>query len=200
LSKVFPLLSEILSNFTIRKKSAVSEDLKLQLFEQKQKFLREIPHPKLILKEMKVLKRINPELDITPLTYGRIEMLTEQRDASLKSFLDRHINDTLQIKHSISLAQSAEVLFEILQGLFISHVRLLKKLQSYLCKFQDGIDEDIKMSVPMDSYAVLKRITELNLKENEIKDYLCKEIKAQEKPLDTIAINCLRANKILSHV
>ncbi len=178
----------------------MTEELKLQLFEQKQKFLREIPHPKLILKEMRVLKRINNELDLTALTFDQIELITEQNENSLESFLDHHIQDTLRIKQNVSQAQSVDLLFETLHVLFISHVVMLKKLQSYMTCFEEGIDQDIKMSVPIDTYTVLKRIHELNLKENEIKDYLCNEIKAQEKPLDAIVINCLRANKILSYV
>lgn len=178
----------------------MTEELKLQLFEQKQKFLREIPHPKLILKEMKILKRIKPELDLIELTFDQVEMNTEQKSVSLVSFLDSHIQNELFAKQKISQSLDILPLFQALHTLFKHQVLLLKKLQSYLPVIAKDADKEVKMSAPFDTYNMLKRIHELNLKENEIKDYLCNIINVQEKPLDVIVINCLRANKILSHV
>ncbi|NOQ72040.1 MAG: hypothetical protein GQ574_08570 [Crocinitomix sp.] len=178
----------------------MTEELKLQLFEQKQKFLREIPHPKLILKEMRILQRINPELDLTALTFEKIKMNADEKSTPLESFLESHILNELLAKQKISQALDVSPLFEALHNLFKQQVLLLKKLQSYLPTIAEGIDKDVKMSVPFDTYNMLKRIRELNLKEKEIKDYLCNVIKAQEKPFRILVENCLRANKILSHV
>ena len=178
----------------------MTEDLKLQLFELKQKFLREIPHPKLILKEIKILKRINPEIDFSELRYDQVEMNATEKSGTLESFLENQVQKELQDKQSISQALDTETLFQSLFTLFQHQVVFLKKLQSYLPVIAEGVDKEVKMSSPFNAYHLLKRIHELNLKENEIKDYLCRVIKAQEKPLDIIAINCLRANKILSHV
>ncbi|MFT5824183.1 MAG: hypothetical protein ACI8ZM_005449 [Crocinitomix sp.] len=178
----------------------MTEELKLQLFEQKQKFLRETPHPKLILKEMKVLNRINSELDLTALIFEKIEMNAVEKSIALESFLESHIQNELFAKQKISQALEVSSLFEALHGLFKHQTLLLKKLQSYLPTIDEGVDKEVKMSASFDTYKMLKRIHELNLKEKEIKDYLCDEIKAQEKPFNILVENCLRANKILSHV
>ncbi len=177
----------------------MTEELRLQLFEQKQKFLREIPHPKLILKEIKKLEHTLNLQEKSQLNYSVVVITEEVLKQELEAFLEGYISDQLQLKHKVSIAQSASELHAVLISLYQFQVMLLKKLQSYVSKTLIIEDKEIKMSTSIDAYNILKRIRELNLKEKEIKDYLCDVIKAQKKPFDTLVENCLRANKIISH-
>lgn len=177
----------------------VTEELKLQLFEQKQKFLREIPHPKLILKEIKKLEQLLSLQEKNQLNYSVVVLTEEVLMQELVVFLEGYISDQLQLKHKVSIAQSASELYAVLTSLYQFQVALLKKLQCYVPQKVMIDDKEIKMSNSIDAYNILKRIRELNLKEKEIKDYLCDVIKAQKKPFDTLVENCLRANKIISH-
>lgn len=177
----------------------MEEALKYEIFEIKQKFLREIPHPKLILKQIRLLE--NKAQLRQPFTIDDVQLTNTPNQQELTFFLENHITETLQLKKSIANASDPNQLKAELLGLYQSQIQFLQKLASYLPEKPAYPNEEIKMSDPIDAYQVLKRIQLLNLQENGINTYLCKEIETENRTtFDIITISCLRAQKILSHV
>lgn len=188
-----------IAQFDAEKKSRVEEALKYEIFEIKQKFLREIPHPKLILKQIRLLEtkaRLNQ-----PLTVEDLHLANIPNQQELTVFLENYITETLRLKKDIANASDPNQLKTELVGLYQSQIQFLQKVASYLPQKPIYPDEEIKMSDPIDAYQFLKRIQLLNLQENGINTYLCKEIEnANKTTFDIITISCLRAQKILRHV
>ena len=176
-----------------------SQDLRFELFDYKQKFLREIPHPRLLAQQAYQL-RIKGKLDHTDKkTYATVALTPEDQAEDLMRFLENLIQEELRLKHQIAQAAGYEELVDTIERLFDLRVRFLLKLQSYLTPQASFPDEAIKMSTSMDVYAILKWIQTLNLKENEIKNYLCREIEKGAQEADILVNSCLQANKILQY-
>lgn len=177
----------------------MTEDLRYELFDIKQKFLREIPHPKLIRKQIWQIRVKGKLGEKEELPYSEIILNKEEKSRGLEEFLDGYIKAVLMLKHQVSQATDYSSLETVLISLFSGEIKMLKKLQTYLEVSNEYPDGDIKMSAPMDQYQILKRIRELKLNENEIKPYLCKQIEADSNEFDVLTRSCLQANKILMH-
>lgn len=157
------------------------------LFEIKQKFLRTIPHPKLILKQ---ILRLKSEFEVEELT------LT---DSSLVEVLTDYIDQEMRLKLGIANAQDAESLSSLLISLMNLHNSLIAKLASYSTS-DLIIPSTIKMSDPFDAYALLKSLKALDLNETEIKQYLCTAQDASTDKMNTeLYIAVVRAKKIEDH-
>lgn len=171
-------------------------DLREILFEIKQKFLREIPHPKLILKQIRILERKG---EISPAFDENNQLDAVNREFELVAFLEKHIQKELQLKYEVSRSETYLQLRNTLVELYQNQYQLFKKLQSYLPQKETYLDEDVKMSDPFDVYEILKSIKRLDLKESEIKAYICVELDTETKNFTTVITTILRANKIIAH-
>lgn len=179
--------------------SAMNSTERTAIFEIKQKFMREIPHPKLIQKQIKRAETLGNLSAQQDLNYQQFSLNAAENEADLHTFLSQHIIETSQRKHKVTQAQTFDDLRNALIALYAHQLSLLLKLQNYVDSSWQIEDDKIKMSAPIDAYEILKRIRELNLDENEIKDYLCKEIMVEKRAIDVIVVTCLRAHKILRH-
>lgn len=162
-----------------------------QLFEIKQKFLREIPHPKLIVKQLKFLNVETP--DLSEGSYAEPEQLAEN--------LNTYISNLMQLKLSISNAASGLDLGSNLVQLHALQSQLIAKLSSYCPESYELFEEDgIKQSDPFDVYSYIKELGTQGLQENEIKDYLCKQFElADPAQFTELAKGVVRARKIIAH-
>ena len=117
----------------------------------------------------------------------------------LEKFLEEYIEVNLAMKYKISTAPNYSELHVVLVELYAHQIKLLKKLKSYLPQITGYSDAHLKQSSPFDTYLILKSIHSKNLKENEIKNYLCTLLNASEDSSETLLEACLRANKIISN-
>ena len=174
----------------------MNEEEKYVLFELKNKFLGPVPHPKLILKAIKqayvksgYLEGKEPVYQALPCYFAALP---------LDLFLQKIITDLLQIKYAISIADSYLRLGEALEQLLINHLNLIHKLDSFVEKSISTGSESIKVSPSIEAYHVLKMFQQRNLKDHEIKNYLCQQIDQDDS--DELLEIFLRANKIAQHV
>ena len=157
------------------------------LFEIKQKFLREIPHPKLILKQ---INKLSGQKDISGLT----EM---DPKIDLKDYLKEYLNQLMPLKLNISNARSEMDLKRALQQLYCLQNGLIQKLYTYFTTDVEIDDSEIKQSAPMDVYIYLKEIESQNVKESDIKNYLCRQFKNDQfNKFTDLAKAVLQARKI----
>ncbi|MGB1103700.1 MAG: hypothetical protein ACPG21_08730 [Crocinitomicaceae bacterium] len=167
-----------------------------ELFDLKQKFLRLIPHPKLILSARKKASRYTMQSEqITEMS----DVELGERDAVLNAhdFLNQRITEELSLKHRIALANTFDELEMLLSELFKFQVSLCLKLQAYLPKNSTGLnDQDIKMSEPFDLYEIYKTIKSLGT-DKEVREKIAAEIKDTTFEKSAITKACLRANKII---
>lgn len=177
----------------------MTDSILFELFDIKQKFLREIPHPKLILKQIKKIEMNQGYNAPRALDYSSYPLTKSNEELTLVQFLDEHIHAGLGLKHQISLSNTYDQLKDSLAQLIDHQVQLMRKLKTYLPFMDSYPDQEIKQSKPLDPYAVLKLIQKQNLKENEIKNYLCILLKAGEENSNTLLEACLQANKILGN-
>ena len=91
-----------------------------QLFEIKGKFLQQIPHPKLIQKQIDRLR----DYKLNDITQGTIEL---DEDANLSVFLEQYISNTLALKLEIANSKDGKILFLSLVNLKELQERLIKK-------------------------------------------------------------------------
>lgn len=155
-----------------------------EIFEIKQKFLRTVPHPKLILKQ---INRLNKSYVPEPAVISKL---------NLKVFLEKYISDELSLKLTISNAKETESLERALISLMDLHSSLISKLADY---YSPVFTEEpaIKQSDSFDVYNILKNLNEFDLHETEIKKYLCDELKtASLKTISPLGIAVVRAKKI----
>ena len=173
----------------------MNEEEKYVLFELKNKFLGPVPHPKLIVKAIKqayVKSGMIADKELVYHTHNR-----HFDTLHLDLFLQEIVTDLLQIKHAISTADSYHRLGEGLERLLVNHLNLIHKLNSYVAKSITNVGESIKVSGSIDAYHVLKMIQQRNLKDHEIKNYLCNQIDQDNS--DELLEIFLRANKIAQH-
>lgn len=160
------------------------------LFELKQKFLRDIPHPKLILKQIERLKVHDPE---------QFESVDFEPNQPLREFLKEYIDAILDLKLKVSRAQEANVLSKQLIVLRCWQLELINKLSHY-CPEREGVpDDEIKQSDPFDAYAYLKELNVSEIQENEIKNYLCARIDQDPDAYSELLNGVLRARKIVEY-
>lgn len=168
---------------------------KYLLFELKNKFLGPVPHPKLILKAIKqayVKSGMIADKELVSYAHNR-----QFDPLHLDLFLQETVIDLLQIKHAISTAFSYHSLGVGLERLLVNHLNLIHKLDSYVSKSITNEGESIKVSGSIDAYHILKMIQQRNLKDHEIKNYLCKQVDQDDS--DELLEIFLRANKIAQH-
>ena len=159
---------------------------KEQEFEIKQKFLRTIPHPKLILKQ---ILRLNKDFVA--------DKKSDQNFQDLSVYLEGYENYLLKLKLEISNAPDQKVLSTSLEKLYELQQRLISKLSTY---FPDTLEQKldaVKMSEPFDTYEIVKLLKAESMNESEIKNYLCKELENTESDnLSVLTKSVLRAKKI----
>ncbi len=176
------------------------EQLKFELFEIKKLYLREIPHPTLIIKSIHRLTKNYALSSISLDLYQQSSLGLQEKKEDLLPFLERYLQKNLQTKHSISMAETPLKLRHSLWILLYQQWIFFKKLQSYLPENVHLPDQDLKMSSPTDAYEVIKWIQQRNLDESQIKDYLYTNILEKSTEFDSLTIACLRANKIILYV
>lgn len=176
------------------------DELKFELFEIKKLYLREIPHPKLIIKSIQQLTKKYGLSTISFDSFQQNSLGINEKNEALLPFLERYLQKNLQTKHSISTAETPLKLRHFLHILLYEQWMFFLKLQSYLPENSNFPDQDLKMSSPIDAYEVIKWIHQRNLDESQIKDYLYTNILENSTEFDSLTIACLRANKIILYV
>lgn len=176
------------------------EELKFELFEVKKIYLREIPHPKLIIKSIQQLTKKYSLSAISLDSFQQNALGINEKNEALLPFLERYLQKNLQTKHSISTAENPVKLTHCLNILLYEQWMFFLKLQSYLPENGNFPDQDLKISSPIDAYDVIKWIQQRNLDESQIKDYLYTNILENSTEFDSLTIACLRANKIILYV
>lgn len=160
-----------------------------ELFDVKNKFLRDVPHPKLIYKEIKAI--------CPTAAYPNIVSPSTQ---SLISFLESYGSDVLRLKLDISQSKNSTELLESLQQLLSVHLTFIHCLSNYI---PDSLIEQfptITQSGPIDYYPIKKTIKAEQLGETQIKQYLCEHLeKSQDGNLTVELISFIRAKKIVLH-
>jgi len=173
----------------------VNDSEKYVIFDLKNKFLGIIPHPKLI---SKAIKQARVKGGLSQPIEDIAHALTDEISAQdLNEFLRHTINSLLQIKQGIASAYSYQSLANALELLLANQLNLIYKLKSYMTNVEQERLESIKVSEAIDPYAILKMIQQRNLKDDEIKNYLCTQI--DQNDLNDLVSNFLRAYKIVQH-
>lgn len=162
-----------------------------ELFELKNKFLRDIPHPKLIFK---AIKTIQPSA-ILP-TYEN-----SQVKADLFEHIEHYSSVLLDIKLRISQSKTSEELLPILNALLTEQMRLIWKLSQYILTDSFFGFDEIKQSGPIDYYLIKKSRALFPEADNKIKEYLCSELNAHENgsELNSLLVPFFRAKKIVQN-
>jgi len=178
----------------------MNDGIEEELFSIKSKFLREIPHPKLILKAIDQTKKLISDFNSTRESEHLIQLPDKVFENNLKNSLMQHSDFLLQLKLKISQAQLPGELYIALNELYFIHSSMIKQLSTYLPELESYPDSAIKISDSFDSYALSRFIETAQLNENEIKAYICNSI--LNKPalnFDMLTIACLRSKKIIEH-
>jgi hypothetical protein len=161
-----------------------------QLFDIKQKFLYEIPHPKLILKEVKKLEKyfhencenLGPNLSL---------------ELPLLEYLIAHQDELLSLKFQIANSSEGHHLLCLLKELFRKQSFLIQKLNQYYSSMITLSGEQIKQSDPFKVHDIIKELRASDLSETQIKSYLCSSSEKKEDiALSYLEIAVIRANKI----
>jgi hypothetical protein len=163
-----------------------------QLFEIKQKFLQQIPHPKLIRKQIMVLERdaVNEINAVLPLN-SKNDLLV---------FFEGYMASLLSLKLSISNSKTADILRKDLIELLALQNSLIEKLASYYPTKGVDMAFKVKQSDPFDVYAFKKELEANELTENEIKNYLCQQVKNKENSgISELTKAVIRARTILEN-
>lgn len=163
-----------------------------ELFEIKQKFLREIPHPTLINKYFKMTGSNLTE----GLVFDSLKLVDELQELELTVFLTHYLEDLMKLKLALSNASEKITLNGLIERVFYVQFNLLWKLASYLPE-EDVLEEDVKVSTSIDPHLILKFVKERNLQEKEIKGYLCAELAGNDKNESPVLIDFIRARKII---
>ena len=160
-----------------------------ELFEIKQKFLRVIPHPTLIAKQLKKLGQ--------PIELLKIQ---EFNLKELKLTLDSYTTDLLNLRLAIANAQNSDFLVQELIKVYYLHWELLFTLAHY-CPEDGSINSvDVKLSDAFDTYDLSKFIVTQGIQETEIKEYLCKDLMINAPfNCSPLLLAVLRAKKIVNN-
>jgi hypothetical protein len=166
-----------------------------RLFEIKSRFLRDVPHPKLIRKGMQQARTLAGDL------LTDFENTEDLQNTDLSTFLTATVEKILKLKLAISQSTTPSELYQGLKGLYQRQWALLQALASYLPARADYPDEDLRISDPVDGYLVWRFINTSGLSEDEIKPYICKSLENEEARggRDVLITACLRSRKIISN-
>lgn len=163
------------------------------LFDVKQKFLREIPHPTIIRKNA---ERLASSVSLE-LNFEKQVLVT---DVSLENFLENTISELMTIKLKVSNSQNAEELAHSLLQLWKVQSKLIARLASYEIDNRHESFTTVKMSDPLDPYKILKYLRSSLIRESEINDYLCRAFeKLDSEPLSILTEAVVRAKKIIDY-
>ena len=175
-----------------------TDESKMALFDLKQKFLRQIPHPRLIQSAMKKAARFDDQ-KYEEQTLSAVKLTKNQKDAYLTDFLEQAILRELHLKHQISLANSFSKLIAALQDLYEHQVQLCWKLNGYMTvDFESTHLDAIKMSDPFDLYEILKAVDK-GMSKEMIQEEIKNELSQKTFEPGVLATACLRAYKIIIH-
>ena len=162
------------------------------LFEIKQKFLREIPHPKLIQKQIDRLKEFEKE-------GMRADVHLSQGELKLIPFLENYIAVILTLKLGISNAVDGSALLSSLINLNSVQLALIAKLASCMPEEAEFEGEKIKQSNPIDAYKLLKELTDNGVDDKDLKDYLCTQLEKGPEGYTELTKSVIQAKKIEEH-
>ncbi|MBD3636784.1 MAG: hypothetical protein HUJ25_05525 [Crocinitomicaceae bacterium] len=161
----------------------------------KQKFLAEIPHPKLIDKQ---INRLTAYSSLQ--TKQHIDIVLPDRKEELATYLQHYIDLLMPLKLKIANSRSAKPLLISLQELKELQLAMISKLESYYPKDKAPKVTTIKQSDPFLVYDYLKEIQTQQLQENQIKSYLCRQFEKQDENIySPLLKGVLRANLIVQH-
>ena len=158
------------------------------LFEIKQKFLQQVPHPKLIQSS---IDRLNRQLD-EPFELNKPEEQVSNED--LKEYLEVYLDRLLKLKLEIANAPSSHELISSLvklKGLHMNFINSLSEWSSHLP--EDYVPRtEIKLSDTVDAYEILRFVSGNFEDRNQIKEYLRGFNSAEENVLVLQLIRCRR--------
>ncbi len=158
------------------------------LFEIKQKFFNEIPHPKLIKKE---ITKISSNLDFI----DQIDQHSDSRE--LNTYLNAYLTDLLKLKLAIANSKETIQLYTSLKELYILQNSMISKLASYVAKSDDLPLGHLKLSGSIDAFKIVQELKSTSTEESEISEYIWQEISNKNIEDFTVITNeCLRAFKI----
>lgn len=161
-----------------------------RLFEVKQKFLREIPHPLLIEQQLK-------RLDTAPVQ--KHPTVDVQLEGTLENSLSTYLDKLMPLKLAISNAPSVRSLVVHLTQLYQLHRAMIERLATYCPPVEERELEAIKISPPFDAYAILTFLKTKAIDDSEIKPYLCYALTVVDRTRDSVlTTSVLRAKKIMS--
>ena len=164
-----------------------------QLFEIKQKFLMDIPHPKLIQKHLTSLSK-QPDLKIDSSNLGI------DKTASLLDYLKSYLDELMPLKLNIANANTRSELRNCLKNLLVIQSNLIQKVASYYPAEAKIESDKIKQSEPFNVYNYIKELEKEQIEENQIKSYLCLQFEASESDkLSEFGKAVVRAKKIDEH-
>lgn len=163
------------------------------LFSIKSRFFREVPHPKLILKALHELGNVMVQKPVLPeITLPSV---------SLIDVLDEHATKILDLKKSISLATDASTLWQAVCATYQVHCTLIEVLANQVDVNNTGGFPAILQSEPLDSYEILTFLKTQTIPENQIKTYICNELKTiSPEAFSILTRKCVQAAKIRSNV
>lgn len=161
-----------------------------ELFQIKQKFLREIPHPKLISKHIDRLAEVQSDSR---------ELIALETGLELKMYLEKYLQDTLALKLRIANAASAKILRSELLSLYRVQLGLIQKLYQYYPQNAAYEDDHIKQSEAFDVHALIKELNREKISENQINNYLYQQFNEAPESYSELTKAILRAAKIQNH-
>jgi hypothetical protein len=173
----------------------MEDEIDDRLFEIKARFLRDVPHPKLIQKGMEQARAL------AGVQLTAFESAENLPDTDLSAFLTGTVERILKLKLAISQAVTPAELYAGLKGLYETQLALLQKLASYLPVMEDYPDKGLKISDPVDGYPVWRFISTYGLSEDEIKPYICRSLENEKAhgTYDVLTTACLRSRKIITN-
>lgn len=158
-----------------------------ELFQLKQKFLREIPHPKVIASYHKRTGEILNSNVILNTNLGLIE------------FLKEYSRELMPIKLKIAHAKNKTDFGIGLNFLYGLQMDLIGKLASY-ASINTSEFREIKVGAPIQNHRILQFLKERELKENSINEFIEKELASKEIANFTVLTeNVIRAKLIFEN-
>lgn len=162
------------------------------IFEIKQKFLREVPHPKLIQSSIDRLGRLTDEaLEVVPIVSRSVDSCT--------NFLNDYLTDLGSLKLAISNAASAQDLRSNLAALKFMHLELIDYLSELSKNLPDDYlpESEVKLSTSIDAYAILRFLKARFKNDNEIKEYL-RSLDSKEE--NDFILHLIRSRQIIAQL
>jgi thymidine phosphorylase len=164
-----------------------------QLFELKQKFLREVPHPTIIKNHIK-------RLDNSIGADEQINAVFVESESELENFLLEYQAKLMPIKLEVANGKGPEQLANSLLKLLKLQQNLIRKLGSYEIDSQSEKFKEIKLSTAFDTHKLMKFLRSDNIKESEINAYLWTAFEQSNRTEYSILTEAVvRAKKIIDY-